>query len=292
MHDIIHTLNNHTRPTKHRPLPRLKMAVLSLAVCMSALTAAAGNLHQPIEASASPVAKGLAIAKASDLRDEGWGDWTANAEMILRNQQGQSSTRQMKLHALEQPDQGDKRLIVFDEPRDIKGTSFLVFTKKEGLDDQWLYLPALKRVKRISSSNQSGPFVGSEFAYEDLSSQEVEKYHYQYLREEPFQGMDCYVVERIPTNKKSGYSRQVVWIDKQEFRNTKTEYYDRKGAHLKTFIAHDYREYPGNYWRADRFEMNNHQTGKSTTLKWSQYEFTQGLKDRDFDRNSLKNARR
>jgi len=132
----------------------------------------------------SPEEKGLAIAEAADKADEGWGDWNADAKMVLRNRHGQSSSRQMRMQALEQKIEGDKRLIVFDEPRDIKGTAFLVFSKKVGNDDQWLYLPALKRVKRISANNKSGPFVGSEFAYEDLASQEVEKYTYKYLKDE------------------------------------------------------------------------------------------------------------
>jgi len=82
-------------------------------------------------------------------------------------------------------------------------------------DDQWLYLPALKRLKRISSRKKSGPFMGSEFAYEDMSSQEVEKYRYKWLRDETVEGRDAYVVERRPTYEYSGYTRQIVWIDKE-----------------------------------------------------------------------------
>ncbi len=235
--------------------------------------------------------KGLKIAQAVDQRDEGWGDWSADAEMVLKNRHGQESRRLMRMEALEQESDGDKRIIVFREPRDVKGTAFLVFTKKVGNDDQWLYLPALKRVKRISSSNKSGPFVGSEFAYEDLSSQEVEKYTYRFLREEELAGQNCYVIERVPVDKKSGYTKQIAWFDTSEYRNLKTEYYDRKGELLKTFVAHGYQSYGKNYWRADRFEMINSQTGKSTALIWENYVFTKGLNDRDFDKNRLKRAR-
>ena len=116
----------------------------------------------------------------------------------------------------------------FDRPRDIKGTAFLSFTHAVGADDQWLYLPALKRVKRISSNNKSGPFLGSEFAYEDFSSQEVAKYKYKYLRDEEYKDMPCFVLERYPVDKNSGYTRQIGWIDQAEYRLQKIESYDRK----------------------------------------------------------------
>jgi len=253
--------------------------------------ASAAVADNNIQSATTPEEKGLHIAIAADEHDSGWSDWTARARMVLRNRQGQTSTRELRLQALEQETDGDKRLIVFDEPRDVQGTAFLVFTKKQGNDDQWLYLPALKRVKRIASKNQSGPFVGSEFAYEDLSSQEVEKYTYKYLRDEEIEGQGCYVVERYPVDENSGYTRQIVWLDQQEYRVLKTEYYDRKGELLKTFVAEGYKSYGANYWRADRFVMVNHQTGKSTDLIWEDYTFTQGLTDRQFDRSSLRNSR-
>ena len=264
-----------------------KTLLLAVALLQASWVSAAA----PFASTDTPEQKGLKIAEAADQRDEGWGDWSANAEMVLKNRHGQASKRLMRMEALEQQDEGDKRLIVFREPRDVKGTAFLVFTKKVGNDDQWLYLPALKRVKRISSSNKSGPFVGSEFAYEDLSSQEVEKYTYRYLKEEAVDGMPSYVIERIPVDKKSGYTKQISWIDKEEYRTLRTDYYDRKGELLKTFVAKGYKTYGKNYWRADSFTMSNVQTGKETELVWSEYVFTKGLKDRDFDKNRLKRIR-
>jgi len=239
----------------------------------------------------TPEEKGLAIAVAADRRDIGFHDSTAAMKMVLRNKQGEESVRQIRVRTLEQLDDGDKSLTIFDEPADVKGTNFLSFTHKTGPDDQWLYLPALKRVKRISSRNKSGPFMGSEFAYEDLSSQEVEKYTYKYIRDEDYAGMDCFVIERYPVDEYSGYTRQVVWIDKQEYRPHKIVYYDRKNAKLKTLTLSDYQQYLDKYWRAHTMFMENHQTGKSTQLTWSDYEFQTGLTERDFDRNSLKRIR-
>ena len=134
--------------------------------------------------------KGLAIAIEADKRDEGFGDSTANMTMELKNKQGDTSIRYIRIKTLEVIGDGDKSMSIFDKPADVKGTAFLTFSHAIKPDEQWLYLPALKRVKRINSKNKSGPFMGSEFAYEDIASQEVEKYTYKYLRDESLNGID------------------------------------------------------------------------------------------------------
>jgi len=235
--------------------------------------------------------KGLAIAQEADKRDQGFTAYTSEIKMILKNRQGQESVREIRSKTLEVEGDGDKGLTIFDKPRDVKGTALLSFTHKEGADDQWLYLPALKRVKRISSNNKSGPFMGSEFAYEDISSQEVEKYTYKYIRDDKIDGIDVFVMERYPVDKKSGYTRQIVWMDKAEYIARKIEFFDRKNAQLKTLTFKDYSQYKGKYWRAGEMYMENHQTGKSTRLLQSNYNFDAELSSRDFDKNSLKRVR-
>jgi outer membrane lipoprotein-sorting protein len=239
----------------------------------------------------TPEERGLEIAIEAERRDTGFGDFSANLVMVLRNSHGDETARDMRSRTLEQEDDGDKALVIFDSPGDVRGTAFLSFTHKEKSDDQWLYLPALKRVKRIASSNKSGPFIGSEFAYEDISSQEVEKYTYRHIRDETFDGRDHFVVERDPADPKSGYSKQIVWADKEHYRPWKIEYYDRGGKLLKTLTFSGYQVYLDRYWRADRWTMENHQTGKSTILEWSDYVFRNGYSDRDFNKNALAKAR-
>ena len=239
----------------------------------------------------TPEERGLAIASAADRRDLGWNDSAADMKMILHNRQGEKSERAIRVRALEVQGDGDRLLTIFDYPADVKGTAFLSYTHATEPDDQWLFLPALKRVKRISSANKSGPFMGSEFAYEDLSSQEIAKYSYRYLRDDTVDGKSAFVIERIPQYKHSGYTKQIVWIDKEHYRSLKVEYYDRKGAHIKTLRLKDYQQYLDKFWRAHRMEMVNHLNGKSTTLLWSPYQFKSGLTERDFDRNSLRRAR-
>ena len=219
----------------------------------------------------TPEEKGLAIAQQTKVVDEGWADSQAEMKMILRNAEGQESVRDIRIRSLEVEGDGDKSLSIFDKPRDVKGTAFLSFSHTVGNDDQWLYLPALKRVKRISSRNKSGPFMGSEFAYEDLSSFEVEKFTYKHLRDEPCGDETCYVVEQYPVDKNSGYKRRIVWIDQSEYRMHKTEFYNRRDALLKTLTAGDYEQYEGKHWRPTTMHMVNHQNGKSTLLEWNNY---------------------
>ncbi len=241
--------------------------------------------------SATPEDIGLDIARKASALEEGFGNFTARQVMVLRNRHGQESRRQLRVRVLEVQEDGDKSLFVFDEPRDVRGTALLVHGHRESADDQWLYLPALKRVKRISSSNRSGSFMGSEFAYEDMTAQAVEKFTYRYLRDEPCGDLSCTVTERMSTDRKSGYSRQVVWRDKDELRVWKVEYYDRRNAHLKTLTLEDYQQHLDRYWRAGVMTMVNHLTGKSTVLTWTDYQFGTDLQDRDFRKTGLKRVR-
>ncbi|MBF0447022.1 MAG: outer membrane lipoprotein-sorting protein [Magnetococcales bacterium] len=241
--------------------------------------------------SETPAEKGLAIAKEVDRRDEGFGDSTAKMTMTLVNKAGDESYRYIRFKTLEVPGDGDKSLSIFDQPADIKGTAMLTFSHPIDPDDQWMYLPALKRVKRISSRNKSGPFMGSEFAFEDLGSQEIEKYTYLWIKDETYNGLDCFVIERRPAYEYSGYTRQMVWIDKEAYRVQKADYYDRKNALLKTQTFSGYNQYLNQYWRPDQMDMQNHQTGKSTRLIWENYSFRVGLEENDFNQNSLKRAR-
>jgi hypothetical protein len=248
-------------------------------------------------AEANAAERGMAIAVEADKRDTGFEDFTSNMVMELRNKQGDTSTRTIRLKTLEVIGDGDKSMSIFDKPADVKGTAFLTFSHAIKPDEQWLYLPALKRVKRINSKNKSGPFMGSEFAYEDLASQEIEKYTYKYIRDEKIKtaefpdGVDTFVMERYPSYEHSGYTRQIAWINKDRYVAEKIEFYDRKNDLLKTLTSSGYKQYLGQYWRPNEMLMENHQTGKSTLLKWEDYNFKTGLTDSDFSRNSLKRAR-
>ena len=274
------------------PIARAPSPVTPPAATSSAqpATAAAKAPPAPVE---SPEVKGLAIAREVDRREDGFADTSAKVRMVLRNQGGESSTRDVRISMLESadPKDGDKALVLFESPGDIEGTALLSYSHIGEPDDQWLFLPALKRVKRISSSTKSGPFVGSEFAYEDMLSQEVAKYRHRWLRDEPCGELQCFVTERIPAYDDSGYTRQVVWIDKTHYRPMRIDFFDRKGDSLKTLLYKDYRKYLDRYWRAHELVMQNHQSGKSTALMVSSYAFQTGQRAVDFTPDRLNRIR-
>ena len=260
-------------------------ATLALAVLLPL-----GMMAAPAMASAE---KGLQIAQEQDKRDLGWGDFSVVGRMVLKNKAGKESVREFKTMTFEEADPtlGDKSVIVFTRPRDVRGTSLLTHSNIEPEDDnQWLFLPALKRVKRISSSNRTGKFVSSEFSYEDLGSEEVDDNTYLWLEDLPCPGAEdltCAKVEITPKNKKSGYSKRIAFIDLDEYRNYQVEYYNRRGDLEKTLTFSDYRQYLGQYWRAHAMDMKNVQTGKSTTLEWDEYLFQSGLTVETFEPKSL-----
>lgn len=283
-------------------LNKFKMKKLKLLTASLALTLASQMAFANVESEglSDTVQKGLDISLKTKTVDQGWQDFTADMLMVLRNAQGQESVREVKMKSLEQLDDGDKSLTVFNKPKDVKGTSFLSYSHAVGPDDQWLYLPSLKRVKRIASNNKSGPFMGSEFSFEDLSSFEINKYSYNYLGEEKLTDkflseqeveLETYKVEQVPTDKASGYSKRIVWIDKVEYRIVKVEFYDRKKSLLKTLSYQDFKLYLGKYWRANTSKMVNHQTGKETELQWNNYNFQTGLAESDFSKSALKRGR-
>ncbi len=236
--------------------------------------------------------RGFEIAARSDRTDLGFGDSEVELKMVLRNAAGQEATRALRIATLEKPDEsvGDKSLVVFDTPRDIEGTALLSHAKILDPDDQWLYLPALKRVKRISSSNKAGPFVGSEFAFEDFTAIELNKFSYTYVGEVPCGDLTCDVLERTPRYENSGYTKQISWVDQADYQIRKVEFYDRRGDLLKVLELKDYRNYDG-IWRAHTLSMSNVQTNKQTDLLYGDYTFDNGLAENDFVQGRLSRLR-
>ena len=241
----------------------------------------------------TPEAKGFEIAARSDRTDLGFGDSRVELQMILRNAAGQESSRKLRISTLEKPDEnvGDKSLVLFETPRDIEGTALLSHAKILDPDDQWLFLPALKRVKRIASSNKSGPFVGSEFAFEDFTAIELNKFDYRFMGTEACGELQCDVIERLPLYDSSGYTRQVSWVDQTNFQIRKVEFYDRRGDLLKVLELSDYRQYDNGVWRAHRLSMSNRQTNKQTDLIYQEYAFDVGLSKGDFVKGRLSRLR-
>jgi outer membrane lipoprotein-sorting protein len=230
--------------------------------------------------------KGRSIADKADSADSGWGDAKAGLTMVLATKSGQSATRQLAFQSLESKD-GDQSLLRFVAPKDVQGTTLLTHAKSTGADDQWIYLPALKRTTRISGTTKGSPFMGSEFAYEDFVAADVAKFSYAYVRDEPCGALTCAVVERVPTYEGSGYAKQLVWIDREAWRIQKIDFTNKRGQLAKSLTASSWKLFQGRFWRAQELLMVNHQTGAKTTLKWGDFAFKTGLLAQNFNSANL-----
>ena len=236
-------------------------------------------------------AKGKQIAMEADKRESGFGNSEETLKMTLRDSRGNERTREMRIRVLEQADGGDWSMTVFDNPRDVKGTALLTYSNGLEPDDQWFYLPALKRVKRISSKNRSGSFMGSEFAFEDMSAFELKKYDYEFIGEKPCGENTCYLTSWTPLYENSGYSKAIIWQDTKEYRTYKMEFYNQQGDFYKTLIYKDYKLFKERFWRPMSMTMTNHKTKKETLLEYKDYQFALGLTESDFTQSALKRFR-
>jgi outer membrane lipoprotein-sorting protein len=231
------------------------------------------------------------VAKRADENLRHYGDMQVNLEMQLVSPSGATASRELRVRSREAGDDRDQTLMVFETPRDVAGSGLLSHNRASGEDQQWLYLPSLKRIKQIGARNKSGPFMGSEFAYEDIVTPFWQKFSYRDLTETTLDGMPVYRLERIPKDEYSGYTRQLVWIDRAQQLIRRIDYYDRRNDLLKTYTAVDFQQYPGGHWRPGEMLMTNHQTGKQTRLLWSDYRFDTGLVAADFSQNALLRVR-
>ena len=233
--------------------------------------------------------KGFRIAAKSDRMDNGFGTSIVRLTMTLTNSAGDSTKRELEIKTQEKPNEnvGDKSVTFFFTPPDVEGTALLSHSKILDSDDQWLYLPELARVKRISSSNKSGPFVGSEFAFEDLTAAELGKYSYEWLEEITLDGLKVDKIKQIPLYKRSGYTYLIAYIDKDINQFRKVEFFNRGGAHFKTLTLSEFKNYGGTIYRPMLQQMDNHLTGKSTMLLAEVYEFGVELNENEFKSSAL-----
>ena len=242
-----------------------------------------------------PGAKGLAIAQKSYETDSGFVDFFAELTIIQVDKSGDEHMRHIRLWAIEGEEGNEQSRSVFTYPPDIKGMARLSHGHNKTPDDHWIYLPEEKRTKRISPSNQLSYFMGTQFTFEDLRlyrAEQVDKYSYNYLGNEKIDGLDCYKIERFPTGKKfTNYSRHIMWIDRQEFRVIKVEFYDLAKQLLKTLSRSKFKLYKGKFWCMHEMEMTNKQTGEKTVVVWQNYRFDTGLKKSDFTPASLRRQR-
>ena len=236
---------------------------------------------------------GLEIFAELDRRhNSNYVDFEVSLDMeILRRPNTPPKKRSLRIRQIEAPE-GDRVMVIFETPKNIRGTALLTHTYPDKIDDQWLYLPEFARVKKIASRSKAGSFVQSEFSYEDLTVPYVHKYDYKLLGEESVDGLLCWRIERRANFDYSGYSREEYWIDQAQYRTLQVHYFDAQGVLKKVLKLGDYQAYSDELWKPHFMHMQNVQTKRETTLVWQKYNFANGLSsDRDFSVTSLRRAR-
>lgn len=248
------------------------VAVFVGVLCVGAPLAVLPARAQRVELSARAIMeKNFFATKVTSLR--------VDTTMVLINSRGQRRERASRGVVKLQPNGVDSKLVVkFSTPPDIRGTGVLQIEHSESEDDLWIYLPALKKSRRLVANNKKDSFVGSDFSYGDITLPKVDQYRHTRLRSERIDEHECHVVESVPATDtvkaNSGYSRKITWVRTDNFVESKVEYYDLAGRLLKTQRTgrHQLVEPDTDRWFVMYREMTNHQSGHRTTITTSKAE--------------------
>jgi outer membrane lipoprotein-sorting protein len=201
--------------------------------------------------------------------------------MVLINKKGEKKIRKLESYSKEGKN-GRNSFMKFVEPADVKGTTFLIIGYNKGDDEQRIYLPALGKIRRISSSNKDQKFMGSDLTYYDMEDHEYNDFTYKYIKDDNYEGMDCHVIEMYPTDKNSPYSKQVTWISKKDFFAYKLECYDKKrNKKIKTIVSLDVKSFDG-VLIPQRMVVDNHVENHKTLVQDTNIKINKGLKDTIF----------
>jgi uncharacterized protein len=222
------------------------------------------------------------------------GDSLSDSTFRLINSSGQERKRETKGQTkLIKGSTDNMRLVTFLSPADVKGTKTLLIEHSKGDDDMWIYLPALKKVRRLVSNNKKDSFVGTDFSYGDVIGHKVEQWNHKILREEKVDNKDCWVIESTPLNPtvsdNTGYSKRLGWIDKESFIALRGEMYDLNNQLLKKVSARNVEKVDAinNKWQPMALEAENVQTGHKTILEFKNFKANQGVADDVFTTRSL-----
>ena len=214
------------------------------------------------------------VSKASNIPTGK--DQTSVLTMTLTNKSGKTRVRKIKQFT---KDLGsvEKKIMFFQSPADVKNTSFMNWSYDSNKsDDQWIYLPALKKTKRISSDSKSDYFMGSDFTYDDLGDRKLEADKHKLLRKETVNGIKCYVVESVSKDEDYMYSKTITWINQSNFIGVKKEFYDEDGDLLKILTIKSSKKISG-FWLITKSEMKNVQKNHKTTMSLSNIVINSGV---------------
>ena len=232
---------------------------------------------------------GKEIMQKVDKREKAATD-SFTMRMTLVNAGGKKRVREVRAYAKDYGSE-KKTVMVFMLPADVKGVGYLSFSYNDASksDDRWLYMPALKKAKRISGSSSQDYFMGTDFTYDDISGHKIDDYTYTLLAEETIDGKNCWKIESIPV-KKSMYSKYVSWIDKESLVQVKAEFYGEQGTLQKVLTVSGIEKKDG-FWTAGRMEMKHLQKNHTTIIETLKHEFGKNIPDSYFRVNSLEEGK-
>ncbi len=215
-------------------------------------------------------------------------DMEATLTMTLINSNGSKRVRTIK-QFIKDFGKVEKKIMFFIAPADVRNTSFMNWSyddpKKD--DDQWIYLPALKKVKRISSDSKGDYFMGSDFTYDDLGDRNPEEDNHKIIKTEKIDGLNCYVVESTPKDEDYMYSKTITWVVKDRWYGLKKKFYDEDGEYLKTLTLKKADNIKG-YWIIVKVEMKNKQKNHSTIMHLTNIKIDTGIPARKFTERMMK----
>lgn len=184
-------------------------------------------------------------------------------------------------------DHDDKHVIRFLKPAKVRNLALLTVESKSRSDDQWVYMPAFRKTKKIASSNRTARFAGTDFTYEDLGSEKYKNFEYKRLADAKVEKQACYVVKATPRKDTvSGYSKRLFYVSKDKFLTLKIEFFDQKGRHQKTLLNRNFEQVQ-KHWRPKHSMMKDLLRGSKTVWRFKSRKINSGLSNSKFTVKSL-----
>ncbi|MBX7148018.1 outer membrane lipoprotein-sorting protein [bacterium] len=226
---------------------------------------------------------GLDIIQKQDAVNKGFVDEKGTGKMIIKGQGGDEAVREFEYQSLEETaSAGRKALLKITQPANLSGTGLLTYENKGRDDDQWIYLPALKKSNRIVGGAKKGSFIGSDFTYEDMAPRSISDFTYTYVKAEPCGATNCSVIDSVPLPGTSIYSKVTLWVRDDNLQNARMDLYDDKGTLVKRATFDDYRQINAKFWRPYKIMMEDLNRKTFSTLVVESLALQTGLKDADF----------
>lgn len=260
-----------------------RRAILGLLALLLANARTTGSAQEKVTAEAI-------VTRAHQVSYYAGNDMKARVLMRLINKDGKERIREMTMLRLDQVDGGEQKyFLYFHQPGDVRDMTFMVWKHPQRDDERWLFIPAIKLVRRIAANDKRSSFVGSDFSYEDVSGREVEEDTHTLVREETLNGRPVFVIRSVPKDEKSSdFSYKLVWIDKQDFVLWQEEYYDKRNELYRVLTAEEVKEVQGLSTTIKR-TMKNVQRGHRTEVTFLDVAYNVGLDDSLFSERYLRN---